>query len=117
MTARQFTHEELEHLTRYWCRTQGIHLKDIEAHPQIDDVIILITFLKEYVNELKDSKRIHLAILWDWVYKQKKALTKRQCKQLTRLINQLEATRYHKKRRLDQKRNRIRQLRTQPTLG
>lgn len=117
MTVRHFTHEEVEHLTRYWCRTLGIHLKDIEAHPQIDDVIILIKFLQEYLQELKESKRIHLHILWDWVYTQKKALTKKQSKQLTRLIHQLEATRYHKNRRLDEKRNKIRQIRKTPTLG
>lgn len=114
---RQFSHQEIEHLTRYWCRTLGIHSKDIDQHPQIDDVIILIKVLKEYLNELQDSKRLHLAILWDWVYKQKKALTQRQCKQLTRLIYRLEATRYHKKLRLDKKRRKIRQNRTTPTLG
>ena len=111
MTVRQFTHEEVEHLTRYWCRTLGIHSKDLETHPQIDDVIILISFLKEYLKDLKESKRIHLHILWDWVYRQKKALTNKQCKQLTRLIYQLESTRFHRQRRLEQARKKVKQNR------
>jgi len=115
MTVRQFTHEELEHLTRYWCRTQGIHDKDLLKHPQIDDVIILVRVIQEYFQELTASKRIHLHILWDWVYRQKKPLTKRQCKQLTRLIHQLENIRYHRQQNLIKARDKIIKHRTRIT--
>ena len=116
MAARQFTHEELEHLTNYWCRTLGIHSKDLIYHPQIDDVVILVKVLKEYFNELTASKRIHLHILWDWVYRQKKALTKRQCKQLTRLIHQLENIRHHRKHTQEKLRQKIKSNRTRFTV-
>jgi hypothetical protein len=115
MTARQFTHEELDHLTNYWCRTLGIHSIDLTKHPQIDDVIILVKVLQEYLKELTASKRIHIYILWDWVYRQKKALTKRQCKQLTRLIHQLENIRHHRKRNQEKLRQKIKSKRTRFT--
>jgi hypothetical protein len=113
-------------LTNYWCKTLGIQSKDLgcgvrrtdkgiqidnqTSHPQIDDVILLIKVLQEYFEELTATKRIHLHILWDWVYKQKKPLTKKHCKQLTRLITQLENHRYHIKKNKQKQRQRIKAL-------
>jgi hypothetical protein len=82
MTARQFTHEEVEHLTRYWCRTQGIHYQDLQAHPQIDDVIILIKFIEEYQKEFKAKHRVQVYLLWDSCYKKRRPLKKKHLNQL-----------------------------------
>jgi len=82
MTARQFTHEELEHLTRYWCRTQGIHYQDLQDHPQIDDVIVLVKFIDEYQKEFKAKQRLQVYLLWDSCYKKRRPLKKKHLNQL-----------------------------------
>lgn len=79
---RQFTHQELEHLTRYWCRTQGIHYQDLLEHPQIDDVIILIKFIEEYQREFKAKQRVNVYLLWDNCYKKRRPLKKKHLGQL-----------------------------------
>ncbi len=43
---REFSNSELNHLTNYWCRTLGIHSKDLVEHPQADDVVLLVNFIK-----------------------------------------------------------------------
>ena len=113
-------------LTNYWCRTLGIQSKDIgcgikftdtgvqldsqSTHAQIDDVIVLIKFLQEYLNELPNASRIRLHTIWHWVYTEKKALTKRNHRQLKRLTRQLENRRWQKQQAKQKAREKIKAL-------
>jgi hypothetical protein len=113
-------------LTNYWCRTLGIQSKDLgcgikftdtgvqldsqSTHAQIDDVIVLIKFLQEYLNELPNSHRIRLHMLWHWVYTEKKALTKRNHRQLKRFTRQLENRRFQKQQAKQKAREKIKAL-------
>lgn len=121
------------HYTNLWCKELGIKsadlgcqyrvgedgkiLKEIQPHPQIDDVIILVRFLREYLNELADSKRVHLHIMWNWVYTQKKPLTKKYLKQLNRLATQLNNIRHNKAKRRAHQIKKIKALRQNPTIA
>jgi hypothetical protein len=116
----------VQDLTNYWCRTLGIHSKDLgcgikftntgieldsqSTHAQIDDVIVLIKFLQEYLNELPNSHRIRLHTLWHWVYTEKKTLTKRNHRQLKRLTRQLENRRFQKQQAKQKAREKIKAL-------
>ena len=111
MTTRQFTHQELEHLTRYWCRTLGIHSKDLEAHPQIDDVIILIKFIDEFGKELKPNQRVKTYLIWDYCYKQRHSLTKKYLNTLNRIGNQILFIRNEKLKHKQKQRQKIKALR------
>jgi hypothetical protein len=83
---REFSNSELNHLTNYWCRTLGIHSKDLVEHPQADDVVLLVNFIKEYEKEFTPKQRIYVYIIWDWCYKQRKPLTRKYLKALEKII-------------------------------
>jgi hypothetical protein len=90
---REFSHSELEHLTNYWCRILGIHSKDLIAHPQIDDVILLIKFIKEFQKEFTPKQRVYVYIMWDWCYTKRKPLSNKYLKALTKIIYRLQQIR------------------------
>jgi hypothetical protein len=133
MNSNTLSIQEKIHYTNLWCRELGIKnvdlgcvfridedgktYREVKPHPQIDDVILLVQFLKEYLDELPDSKRVHLHIMWNWVYTCKKPLTKKYLKQLNRLTTQLNNIRYNKNKRLAQARKKIKALRQNPTIA
>ena len=101
MTAKQIEQsqlslqQQLEHnqLLGYWAKTIGITLNDLNHHPQIDDVILLIKFIKEYNNEFTPKQRIQVFVIWDWCYQKKKPLSKKYLKALTKLVFRLQQIR------------------------
>ena len=107
---KQFSYSELEHLTNYWCRTLGIHSKDLMEHPQIDDVIILIKFIKEYEKEFTPKQRIYVYIVWDWCYAKRKPLSKKYLKALTKILYRLQQVRNLKAKSTKQARQKIKAL-------
>lgn len=111
---REFSTSEIEHLTNYWCRTLGIHAEDLTRHPQIDDVILLIQFMKEFLQELKGNNRIALYIIWDWVYKQRKPISKKYLKRLNRIGANVLRDRHFKQQQQIAKRQKIKAFRTLP---
>lgn len=107
---KQFSHSELEHLTNYWCRTLDIHSKDLTEHPQIDDVILLIKFIKEFLQELRSNYRIQVYIIWDWVYQQRRPITKKYLKKLNRIGNCVLKNRYFKQKEMANQRKKIKAI-------
>jgi len=104
---RQFSPSEIEHLTNYWIKTLGIKSIDLTTHPQIDDVILLIKFLKEFLEELKGNNRIGTYIIWDWVYKERKPLSKKYLKRLNRIGQSVLRNRHFKQQKINQQRKQI----------
>ena len=107
---KQFSHIELDHLTNYWCRTLGIHSKDLTTHPQIDDVILLIKFIQEYEKEFTPKQRVYVFVMWDWVYKQRKPLSKKYLKAMTKIIYRLQQIRNLKAISIKKARQKIKAL-------
>jgi hypothetical protein len=120
------------HYTNLWCKELGIKsadlgcqyrigedgkvYKEVQAHPQIDDVILLIKFLQEYLDDLIPTKRVYLHIIWNWVYTQKKPLTKRHLKNLHKLTIKMNNLRYNKGKRWEKQRQRIKAFKN-PTIA
>jgi hypothetical protein len=104
----------IEGVTNYWCRTQGIHNRDLDTHPQIDDVVILIKFIEEYQRDFTAKQRIYSYVIWDWCYKQRKPLSNKYLKALTKTIRQIESRRTSKQKQLRHTRQKIKALRTLP---
>ena len=67
----KLTKKELEHYTNFWCRQKGIHAKDLESHPQVGDVVILVRFRDNLWNELEKAEQGVWAALWSWTYTSK----------------------------------------------
>jgi hypothetical protein len=128
----QLSTSEKIHYTNLWCKELGIKSADLgcqyrigedgkvykeqQAHPQIDDVIILVKFLQEYLNELPPSSRVYLHIMWNWVYTQRKPLTKRYLKHLGKLAIRLNNIRYNKNKRIERARKKIKAIKN-PTIA
>ena len=100
----------IDGVTNYWCRTLGIHSKDLHTHPQMDDVILLIKFIQEYEKEFTPKQRIYAYVMWDWCYSKRKPLTKKYLKALTKIIYRLQQVRNLKKQATRKARKKIKAL-------
>ena len=74
--------KELEHYTNLWCREQGIHSKDLETHPQIDDVLLLVNWRNAMWSKSNLSDRGFWSSQWDWVYYKKFSLKTKNLQKL-----------------------------------
>lgn len=75
------TKSELEHYTNYWCKTKGISSRDLEQHPQMDDVVLMLRWRDAMWDKLNKSEQAVWGAYWNTVYHKrrpihKKALTK-----------------------------------------
>lgn len=103
----------IEGVTNYWCRTKGIHSKDLEKHPQIDDVILLIKFIEEYQKEFKAKQRLEVYLIWHSCYNNKKPLGKKYLKALLHIGQSLNHIRNLKAQHKQKARQKIKALRKQ----
>lgn len=65
------TRQELNYEISSWCRKKGIRYGELDTHPQIDDVIILIKFKDEMWNDMDASERGIWGRYWNFVYNHK----------------------------------------------
>ena len=105
--------EFARHLTNYWCRTLGIHNRDLHEHPQIDDVIILVKLIQEYQQEFTPKQRILVYIIWDWCYNKRRPLTRKYLKALEKLIYRIHQIRNLKLKAKNKARQKIKAIRQQ----
>jgi len=110
-------------LTNYWCRTLGIHSKDLgcgiktsdkgikidnqASHPQIDDVILLIKFIKEFNRQFNNDDRIATHMMWQWCYTKKLPLKNGHFKRLTNIGTRIRRKRFFKQAELEKARQTI----------
>lgn len=107
----QLTHKEIEHYTNYWCRSKGIYYQDLTHHPQIDDVVLLISFIEEYQRDFKAKQRVEVFLIWDSCYNKRKPLGKKYLKALEKIGNNLNYIRNLKEKHKQQARQKIKALR------
>lgn len=98
-------------VTNYWCRTKGFHSIDLEKHPQMDDVILLIKFRDEYWNEMNKSHKTSYYCFFEWVYKRKNELRQKHLIKLKQIALNLENNRLAKKLKQQQAKSKIKSLR------
>lgn len=100
----------IEGVTNYWCRTIGIHNNDLDSHPQMDDVILLIKFIKEFSRQFNNDDRIATYVIWDWCYNKRLPLRKKQMKRLLNIGQRIRRKNFFKQAELDKTRQKIRTL-------
>ena len=100
--------KNIQHQTNYWCRTMGIHNKDLDTHPQMDDVMLLIHF-RDLEPMLNIQERNFLVGLWESCYKQKWPIKR---KTIAKLEN-LAVTVIIRQEQIKAKRKLVKQRRTQ----
>lgn len=91
------TVSEITHYTNLWCRQQGIHAKDLENHPQADDVVLLVKIRQDLWHLMDSSDRGVWSAYWDWTYYKAHHLKK---KHLTKLDKIIQGTIFRQQRKL-----------------
>jgi len=75
---------EQEQLVGYWIKRKGITKRDLDTHPCIDDVILLLQFKKEF-SDLPSFWKAPYHRIYKSVYKGKIPLKQKQLNILTRM--------------------------------
>ena len=102
--------ELIEYYTNYWCKTKGISKKDLESHPQIDDVILMLRFRDSLWSNMNASEQGIWAAYWSRVYHKRRALHNKALKKL----EQITITATDRLLQLQNQRQRIKALRQNP---
>jgi hypothetical protein len=100
-------------VTNYWCRTKGIYSRDLDQHPQIDDVIMLIKFIEEYQKDFTAKQRVELHLIWHSCYTNNKPLGKKYLKALLHVGERINQIRNSKAKHKQIAREKIKALRKQ----
>jgi hypothetical protein len=96
-----------QYYTNYWCKTLGIKSKDLEDHPQIDDVIMLIRLRQDLWSLMSINEQSIWSGIWSWVYHHKYILTKKNLDKLEKIVSNIQF-----RQQLHQaQRNKIKQIR------
>jgi hypothetical protein len=100
----------IEGVTNYWCRTIGIHNNDLDTHPQMDDVILLIKFIREFSQQFNNDDRIATYVIWDWCYNKRLPIRRKQFKRLLNIGQRIRRKNFFKQAELNKARQKIRTL-------
>ena len=73
---------EQEQLVGYWIKRFGISKKDLDSHPQINDLMLLIKFRAEFYKDGKAKHKKFFDNTWNWVYNNKLPLKAQQLRTL-----------------------------------
>ena len=111
------TQEEYRYYLNWWCKQQGIKYQDWEHHSQIEDVILLIRYIKEFQQNFNDKDRKQVWICWDWVYRTRLPLKKRHTKWLLKIGTTILGRQSQTKRQRQQANNLIKSRRRHRTLA
>lgn len=101
----------LEYATIRWLKQRGLTLKDLESHPQIDDVILLSRWRDEFWTQATKNERAFWSSQWDWAYHKQCPLKKKYLSKLEEIT--ITVSDRHIKQLVKQatQRQRIQQLR------
>jgi hypothetical protein len=83
----RLSNSEKAHYTNLWCREKGIHAKDLENHPQADDVVLLIKFREAFWYSMERSEQGVWAAYWSWTYTKALSLKQKHLKKLESIGN------------------------------
>jgi len=81
----------IQGVTNYWCRTKGIHNRDLDTHPQIDDVVLLVKYRTAMWTKLNKTEQGHWGAVWSWTYHHKMPLKAKHLKKLELITIEAEA--------------------------
>lgn len=80
---KQYSQElEQSQLVGYWSKVKGFNSSDLDKHPRIDDVILLIKYRDALWNILNKSERATWGAYWGYTYKKRRALKNKALKKL-----------------------------------
>ena len=107
---QNYTNSEIKFFTNYWCKTKGIHSRDLENHPQADDVVLMLKWRDDLWQLLNKSEQAIWGAYWNVVYHKRRKLT---FKALTKL-EKITINAIGRQQAVTTQRQRIKSLRQNP---
>ena len=105
--SERLSKSEIQHLTNYWCRTKGIHSRDLTDHPQVNDLVLLITIRDNLWQDMSATEQGVWSAYWGWTYTKAHSL---KSKHLAKLENITKSVIFRQSQK-QLAREKIRQLR------
>jgi hypothetical protein len=96
-----------EQLLGYWIRGLGITKKDLDRHPQINDLMLLIQYREEFYADQKAKHKKFFNNTWNCVYTRRLPLTAKQLRTLRHYAQGTVAHRENVQTRVQQQRQTI----------
>lgn len=114
MANSPLTKSELTHYTNLWCRQKGIHSSDLDNHPQVDDVVLMLKWRDAMWIKLNASEKAVWGAYWSIVYHKQRPIHKKALRKLEQIT--ITASDRHLKAsiKLAQQKQRIKALRQNP---
>lgn len=100
-----------EYALAYWCSLKGIKKADLDRHPSIDDVILLMRWRDAMWQSVNNSEQAFWGALWNIVYRNGGKLKKKHLDKLEFITNNIILRQEKKAQKLQTQRERIKQLR------
>lgn len=93
-----------------WAKKKGITLNDVNSHPCIADITLLLSVQSEFEPEYKSNKTLYATYnsLWSGVYSRKRGLNAKGLRKLETIVQAAQEIRQHN----NQLKQRIKQLRS-----
>jgi hypothetical protein len=73
-----------------WLRSRGIDVQDLDSHPRIDDIILLINIRQSLWTVMNNSEQASWGGYWDSVYKKKNALKNKALIKFEKIAEQIQ---------------------------
>lgn len=69
-----------------WCYHHNIVVSDLESHPQIDDLVLLLKIKKQYHYYMTKSHHSIWGAIWEMTYTKKKKISSKNLNKLEKLV-------------------------------
>ncbi len=90
----------------FWLREHGVKSRDLESHPRIDDMIVLLQLRNELWDRMTQPERNTWGAYWGLVFQKQYPLNQKFWKKFTGITRSID----HRQQRQQQARQRIRTL-------
>jgi hypothetical protein len=90
MTEQPLSNSEIIHYTNWWCCSLGFKSTDLENHPKIEDVLLLVKFRQRFWSDMLNKERSTWGAIWGWVYLNKYTITNKNLGKLEKIINNIQ---------------------------
>lgn len=97
-----------DHFTNYWCKTKGITARDLETHPQADDLVILVHWKDSLWHQANPAERGMWAFMWGIIYNQKSKAKNKHWRKFEAMTAQI----HNRQKELNHQREKIKAMRT-----
>jgi hypothetical protein len=110
-----YLHEKLKEieqniLIKRWIKKKGISFEDLDRHPQIDDVILMLK-VRELKDSMNSSEIARWGAIWNTVYYKKRALNSKNLTKIQNIVVEAQQRHNYKQQQYQAQLNKIKEMR------